>query len=93
MIQIFLKKTVITDKDWDSVYNRILTITTSFPLKLERIESYNGFSRELDKTYLDLTVNVGAIDEHISFWGDQMSFSARSTLRIYKSLTETRSGV
>ena len=85
MIQIFLKKTVITDKDWDSVYNRILTITTSFPLKLERIESYNGFSRELDKTYLDLTVNVGAIDEHISFWGDQMSFSARSTLRIYKN--------
>ena len=85
MIQIFFKKSKISEKDWDGVYDRILKIATSFPLKLERIESYNGFTPELDKIHLDLTVEIGTADEHISFWGDQMSFSARSTILIYKN--------
>ncbi|MEI6140601.1 MAG: hypothetical protein WCP85_15135 [Mariniphaga sp.] len=85
MIQIFFKKSKISGKDWDCVYERILRIVTSFPLKLERIESFDGFSPELDKIHLDLTVDICTSDEHISFWGDQMSFSARSTIRVYKN--------
>ena len=32
-----------------------------------------------------MTIDNGTADEHVAFWGDQMSFSASSTIRFYKS--------
>jgi len=85
MIQLFFKKSKISESDWTTVYKRILVITKDFPLKLQRLESYDGYSPELDKIHDDLIVNTGTPDEHISFWGDQMSFTAQMSLHFYKN--------
>ncbi|MBI4646532.1 MAG: hypothetical protein HY738_08050 [Bacteroidia bacterium] len=85
MIQIFLKKSKISKNDWDNAFQRILKIVKEFPLQLERIEAYNGFERNLNKVHYELIVNRGKPDEHISFWGDRMSFTAAFTLIIYKN--------
>lgn len=85
MIQLFLKTTRIEKADWDNSYKRILKIAYQFPLKLQRIESYNGFSKNIDKIHYDLIVNQGEKNEHISFWSDQMSFTAGYTIKFYKN--------
>lgn len=87
MIQIFLKQETISDRDWDIVYEYILKITTRFPLKLERIEAYNGYQKELNKIHYNLILNKGTANELISFCGDRMSFSSSFTLIFYKSWT------
>lgn len=85
MIQIFLKKTKITSHDWDIVYQKIVSITDSFPLKLVRIEAYNGFSPELDKEHFDLYLEKNTIDEHISFYSDSISYTSGTTVKFYKN--------
>ena len=84
MIQLFLKTSKIANTDWDDSYNRIFKIVNQFPLKLERIESYDGFTKNTDKLHYDLTVNKNEKDEHISFWGDQMSYTADFSVKFYK---------
>ncbi len=84
MIQLFFKTSKISPKDWNLVYSRIEQIVRTFPLKLERIESYNGYSPHLNKVHFDLVVDKDTENEHISFWGDQMSFTASKTIRFYK---------
>ena len=84
MIQIFLRSDIISEKDWDNVYKRIQKITNRFPLQLERIESYNGFQKEIDKTHYNLTENEGKEEESLSFWADRMSYSAGFSVKFYK---------
>ncbi len=85
MIQIFLKTSKISNTDWDDSFRKILKIVNQFPLKLQRIESYDGFSRNTDKIHDELTVNKNQKDEHISFWGDQMSNTAGFSVIFYKN--------
>ncbi|MCC5917538.1 MAG: hypothetical protein JJU02_09470 [Cryomorphaceae bacterium] len=85
MIQLFLKTTKIEKSDWDNSYKRILKIVNQFPIKLERIESYDGFSRDIDKIHYDLIVNRGEEDEHISFWSDQMSYTSGYSISFYRN--------
>lgn len=85
LIQIFYKKSIITKQDWAKAYNRIGEVTNAYPTKLLRIESYNGYSPELDKQHFDLFVDKGTENEHISFYGDDMSYTARVTVRFYKN--------
>ena len=49
MLQLFFKTTEILPKDWEKAYQRIKSIAASFPLKLLRVEAYNGWSKEIDK--------------------------------------------
>ncbi len=86
MIQLFLKKSKITTDDWTMAYDRILSITNSFPLKLVRVESYNGYSKELNKEHFDLMLDKGTPNEHISFYGDSYSFTSKFTVKFYKNL-------
>lgn len=85
MIQLFIKTSRITESDWDNSYRKILKIVYQFPLKLERIESYNGFTKNIDKIHYDLIVNCNNKEEHVSFWSDQMSYTAGTTVRFYKN--------
>jgi len=85
MIQIFFKKNRITESEWTNVYQNIVKISLAFPLKLERIESYDGFNPVLDKLHEKLIVQTGELYENISFWGDQMSYTAAYTVRFYKN--------
>ncbi len=85
MIQIFFKSRLIKQDEWDKVYAKIELIVARFPLKLTRIESYDGFTQQIDKEYLDVHDNVGQEDECISFWGDDVSFSASQTVKFYKN--------
>lgn len=85
MIQLFLKTTKIIETDWNNSYKRILKIANQFPLKLERIESYDGFSKNIDKIHYDLIVNRNNDEENVSFWSDQMSYTAGSSVKIYKN--------
>lgn len=84
MIQIFIKIKTVKQSDWDMVYKRILKIANQFPLKLERIKS-NRFSKDIDTIHDDLIENRNQEDECVSFWGDQMSYSAGPAVRFYKS--------
>lgn len=84
-MQLFLKTTKIVETDWDNSYNRILKIANQFPLKLERIESYDGFSKNIDKIHYDLIVNRNNHEEYVSFWSDQMSYTAGSSVKFYKN--------
>ncbi|HFA48223.1 MAG TPA: hypothetical protein ENJ95_04305 [Bacteroidetes bacterium] len=85
MFQLFLKTSKITQKDWESAYRRITSILENFPTKIIRLESYNGFSPELDKKHFDLIMDKGTPNEHISFWGDWMSYTGCITVRFYKN--------
>lgn len=85
MLQLFLKSSKITDRDWGLVYQRIISILESFPTKIVRLEAYDGFSPELDKKHFDLLVGQGTPNEHVSFWGDWMSYTGAVTIRFYKS--------
>ena len=85
MLQIFYKKSEISRQDWAFAYQKIGEIVEAFPLPLMRIEAYDGWSPHLDKEHLDLRVEVGKPLEHISIYGDQMSFTAGTTVRFYKN--------
>ncbi len=85
MIQIFIRKEKISKNDWEKVYKRILNIVDKFPLKLERLESYNDFEKGINKTHYNLTINEGTFDEGINFLTDSMSFSAGYHFYVYKN--------
>lgn len=85
MLQFFLKTANITDQDWAKAYRKIVELAEAFPLRLMRIESYNGFERDKqDKDHLDLLVHRGQADEHLSFYGDFMSWTTGTSIRFYK---------
>ena len=88
MIQIFVQPSKITQQTWGIAYERIKLIAENFPTKLVRLESFNGFDPSLDKEYLDLTVDVGTINEHISVWRDWISYSGSLTVKFYKHLDQ-----
>ncbi len=81
MIQIFLKYSKISAKDWENVYNRILLITNKFPLQLVHIEAYNDFQKGLDRHHLDLINDKNTENEHIRFYGDITSNTYSFTIR------------
>ena len=88
MIQIFVQPSKITQQTWGIAYERIKLIAENFPTKLVRLESFNGFDPSLDKEYLDLTVDVGTTNEHISVWRDWISYSGSLTVKFYKHLDQ-----
>lgn len=85
MIQFFIKPSVINEQNWQMAYEKICSIVSNFPTKLYRLESYNGFSPELDKKHLDVFVDKGTENEHLSFYGDWMSYTGGRNVRFYKS--------
>ncbi len=86
MLQLFLKTSSITDNDWSKAYRKIVELAEAFPLRLMRIESYNGFERDQqDKDHFDLIINRGQADEHLSFYGDYMSWTTGTSIRFYKN--------
>jgi len=86
MLQLFLKPSQITPEKWEAAYQKIRSIAEHFPTRLVRLESYPGYEKKLDKQHLNLVVDENTPDEHLSFWGDQMSFTGRRTIRFYKNL-------
>ena len=88
MIQIFVQPSKITQQTWEIAYERIKCIVENFPTKLVRLESYNGFEPSLDKKHLNLTVDTGTDNEHISIWGDWISYSGSLTIKFYKYLDQ-----
>ncbi len=85
MLQIFIQPSKISSSDWEIAYCKIKSITENFPTKLLRIESYNGYQRELDKKHFDLIVEENTPNEHISIWGDWVSFTGNQTVKFYKN--------
>jgi hypothetical protein len=85
MLHLFLQTSAITADDWAGIYPQIVGIAKAFPLKLMRIEAYNGFERDKqDKDHLDLVVQEGQPDEHLDFYGDYMSWTAGTSICFYK---------
>ncbi|MCB0539206.1 MAG: hypothetical protein KDE33_16950 [Bacteroidetes bacterium] len=85
MVQIFLKPSSIEQADWERAYQGIKSIVTAFPTKIIRLESYYGYEKKLDKKHFDLIVEENTSLEHISFWGDWMSYTGKGTLKFYKN--------
>lgn len=85
MIQLFLKPSKINQTKWEKAYNDIKLIVEGFPTKIIRLEAYFGYENKLDKIHFDLVVEENTPSEHISFWGDWMSYTGRGTLRFYKN--------
>jgi hypothetical protein len=85
MVQIFLKPSSIEQADWERAYQGIKSIVNAFPTKIIRLESYYGYEKKLDKKHFDLIVEENTSLEHISFWGDWMSYTGKGTLKFYKN--------
>ncbi|MEM6319912.1 MAG: hypothetical protein AAF960_19730 [Bacteroidota bacterium] len=85
MVQLFLKSTQIKAEEWAVVYQQIEQVLDNFPLPLVRLESYNGYEKEQDKNHFELRVNVGEIDEYISFHSDHWSYTAGCNVYFYKN--------
>ncbi|MCX8472774.1 MAG: hypothetical protein ORN85_03910, partial [Sediminibacterium sp.] len=85
MLQLFYKTSAITSKEWNKAYSKIQSIAHNFPLKLIRVESYNGYSPNLDKDHFDLEENIGTPEECLSFYGDWLSYTMGTTIRFYKN--------
>lgn len=86
MLHLFLQTPAITAADWDKVYPQIVHLAEGFPLRLMRIEAYNGYERDKqDKDHFDLVVNRGQEDEHLCFYGDWMSWTAGTSIQFYKN--------
>ncbi|MEY3241193.1 MAG: hypothetical protein RIR11_2631 [Bacteroidota bacterium] len=90
MLQLFLKTSDISAENWAIVYQKISDLVTAFPLKLLRIESYNGYESNQDKDHLNLLVNLGMEDEHLAFYGDFISWTSGTTIRFYKNWEKHR---
>jgi len=90
MLQLFLKTTQITPDGWAAAYQKIGELTAAFPLKLLRIEAYNGYEPQQDKDHFDLIENPGTDDECLSFYGDFMTYTAGTTIRFYKNWDKHR---
>ena len=88
MIQIFIQLSKVTQQTWEIAYERIKLIVENFPTKLVRLEAYNRFEPSLDKKHLDLIVDRGTNHEHISIWGDWISYSGSLTIKFYKYLDQ-----
>lgn len=88
MFQLYLQTAQLSAADWAKAYTEIRSLLAGFPLPLLRIESYNGFSPKLDKEHLDLTEQAGTPDEHLSFFGDAMSYTHQFTVRFYRDWTK-----
>ncbi len=88
MIQFFIKPSIVNQENWNIAYKRIYSILTNFPTKIIRLEAYNAYSPELDKIHFDLLVDKDTDNEHISFWGDWISYTGRITVRFYKQWTK-----
>jgi len=85
MFQLFLQSSAISADEWEKVYPQIVGVAEAFPLRLLRIEAYNGFERDKqDKDHFDLIANRGQQDEHLSFYGDWMSWTAGNSVRFFK---------
>lgn len=84
MLQIFLKPSHINKKKWKAVYNEIRSIIEAFPTKLLRLESFKGYSKHLNKKHFDLVVGKGTPKEHISIWGDWLSYTGGTIVVFYK---------
>lgn len=85
MLQIFLQPSKINQSRWELAYQQMKSIVESFPTKLIRLESYLNYEQKLNKLHFDLVLEANTPHEHISFWGDWMSFTSRGTLRLYKN--------
>lgn len=86
MLQLFLQTATITANDWDKVYPQIVRLAEAFPLRLIRIEAYNGFERDKqDKDFFDLVVNRGQENDYLCFYGDWMSWTAGTNVYFYKN--------
>ncbi len=84
MLQIFFKSSKISNTEWSKIYPQIKKIVEYYPLNLLRLESYDGFSSELDKLHTEIIVNSNLPDEHISFWGDGFTCHGNKTVEFYK---------
>jgi len=84
MIQLFFSNSKINANEWEIAYSKIVQIVEGFPFKLLRLESYNGFSSELDSLHCDLYVNKDTEDEYISFYIDGLTFKGGDTVCFYK---------
>jgi len=84
MLQIFFQPNKISAADWAIAYTQIEEIVAAFPLKLVRIEAYNGYEKGLDKKHFELRQNVGAPEESISFYGDWVSYTSGRQVTFYK---------
>ena len=85
MIQIFLKPSRIKQSNWEKAYDDIKSIVNGFPTKIIRLESYYGYEKKLDKIHFDLILEENTQNEHISFWGDWMSYTGKRILTFYKN--------
>ncbi|TAF75247.1 MAG: hypothetical protein EAZ53_06410 [Bacteroidetes bacterium] len=85
MLQLFFKCSVIKPNDWAFAYQKIESIISNFPVKLLRLESYDGFSRNQDKLHEDLYLDKGTENEQISFYIDWISFSGGKNINFYKN--------
>jgi Zn-finger protein len=85
MLQLFFKANKITADEWAEAYQRIVAIATDFPLRLLRIESYNGYQPNIDIDHLELIENEGTEDERLSFYGDWTTFTSGVKIRFYKN--------
>lgn len=86
MLQLFLQTSAITADDWAKTYPKIVELAETFPLRLMRIEAYNGFERDKqDKDHFDLVVHRGQEDEYLEFYGDWTSWTAGTSICFYKN--------
>lgn len=70
--------------DWEEAYQNIKYIAAHFPTQLVRVASHGDYEKKLDTMHFDLVVGTDTPDEHISFWGDWMSYSGNQTVKFYK---------
>jgi hypothetical protein len=84
MIRIFIQHQKISEAEWQSCYSAIDKMIKSFPLPLQRIEAYNGWSKEINKVHADLIKDKGTEDECICFWGDAIGFTFGNQIYFYK---------
>lgn len=85
MLQLFFKTSKISTTDWAMIYQKVVQLTADFPIPLMRLESYDGFSRELSKLHDDLIVNKGEEKEFLSFYGDRITNYGGKTIRFHKN--------
>lgn len=85
MLLLFFKCSEINPNDWALAYRKIESIIVNFPVKLLRLESFDGFSRNQDKLHEDLYVDKGTENEQISFFHDWISYSGECQINFYKN--------
>ena len=84
MQNLYLQPNRITPAAWARTYERLKTVLLNFPTRLNRHETFDGFTPTLDKVHVDILLDEGSPEERIETNSDWMRCTVGRRICFYQ---------